>query len=379
MSTLSTLTEPLQLTDLAVAARWHNPRRFARIDTWRQALYLALVVARELLVAAPRDVARACRRHAEPRLRLEPGQHHDAAATRIALYVHYSASGRISEMVLRQLAMIGELGFSVVFISMADHVSEADWQAVRQVTALVGQRPNFGLDFGAWRDLMPEVRRHWSIPQELLLANDSVLGPIHPLVPLIAMMRAAGEGLFGLTESLQGGPHLQSYMLLARGPRAVEDLMHFVQTLYISHSKWILVRMGEVRLSRWMRRRGHRVAALFGYQRVVKALMADPEERSRLSALYRRFNTLDRASAEAAVAALNRWPVNPTHHLWLSLATRFGFPFLKTELIRTNPVRLPGVAAWQAVVPDDSPCPLLVIQDHLNLLQVALSQEVRAP
>jgi hypothetical protein len=266
--------------------------------------------------------------------------------------------------------LFGQFGFSIVFISMSDQIPEADWQAVRHLAALVVQRPNFGLDFGAWRDLMPEVQRRWSVPHELLLANDSILGPIHPLAPVIDTMRAGGEGLFGLTESLQNGPHLQSYMLLARGIPAVGDLMRFVKTLHISSSKWLLVRMGEVRLSQWMRRRGHRVAALFGYDRLIQATVADPEERRRLQIVYKRLRQLEQLSDDAAITTLHHWPLNPTHHLWRVLVTQFNYPFLKTELIRRNPARLPGVAEWQTIVPPASPCSLQVIEAHLATLEV---------
>src|ERR1700753_1950921 len=131
-------------------------------------------------------------------------------------------------------------------------------------------RENFGRDFGAWSDLMPEIRHRWPHMDELMLANDSVLGPIHPVAPIIEVMRANGKGLFGLTESLQGAPHLQSYFLFARGGAAVQDLQRFLQTLQLSHSKWLLVRRGEIKLAGWMRRRGHRVAAAFGYDRLVQ-------------------------------------------------------------------------------------------------------------
>jgi hypothetical protein len=141
-----------------------------------------------------------------------------------------------------------------------------------------------------------------------------------------------------------------------------------VQQLHVSSSKWMLVRMGEVRLSRWMRRRGHRVAALFGYDRLVRATLANPTERKRLQATYRRLWNLEQLSPEAAIAALHRRPLNPTHHLWRVLATQFNCPFLKTELIRRNPARLPGVTDWQSLVPADSPCPIPVIEAHLATL-----------
>jgi hypothetical protein len=361
--------EKLLLTDLGAVAGDPGLSRFPVFSPWRRVLYHSYVAVREVLTALPHDVARALRNDKTVIFRIEPGIRPDADATRIALYVHYSATGQISEMVRCQLQLLGRQRFSIVFISMAERIPDADWQAVRQLAALVVQRPNFGLDFGAWRDLLPEVRRRWSIPQELLLANDSVLGPIHPLAPAIATMRTGGDGLFGLTESLQGGAHLQSYMLLASGVAAVKDLMHFVQTLKVSHSKWLLVRMGEVRLSRWMRRRGHRVAAVFGYDRLVRAAVTDPEERRRLQIAYRRFESLELLSTEAAVATLYRWPLNPTHHLWRVLATRFDYPFLKTELIRRNPAHLPGVTEWKQLVPPDSPCPLAMLEAHIATLE----------
>jgi lipopolysaccharide biosynthesis protein len=263
------------------------------------------------------------------------------------------------------------MGFTIVFISMAAHIPDDDWHAVKALCALVVQRRNFGLDFGAWRDLIPEVRRRWSIPEELLLANDSVLGPIYPLAPVIDTMRTGGEGLFGLTESQQGGVHLQSYMLLARGKPVVEDLMHFIQSLRISHSKWLLVQMGEIRLAGWMRRRGHRVAALFGYERLIRAALVDPNERKRLAGSYKRFHSLDRVPDHEAADLLQRWPLNPTHHLWWLLATRFNSPFVKTELVLRNPGKLPGVADWPNVVPTDSPVPLSLLQAHLQAVKAA--------
>ncbi len=325
------------------------------------------MVGREVLAALPRDVMRAMRPTLAPR-RIEDGAWPAASAKRIALYVHYSATGQVSEMVRYQLDQLNQFGFATVFISMAAQIPESDWQAARERCALVVHRENHGRDFGAWHDVMPEVQRRWKLPDELILANDSVLGPIHPFEPVIAAMRSGGEGLFGLTESLQGGPHLQSYLLLARGRAAVGDLMQFLRMLHVSHSKWLLVQMAEIRLARWMRRRGHRVAAVFGYDRLVHAALADPAERRRLMGSSAKLRDLDRLPAEQAAALLHEWPLNPTQHLWHTLATKFGDPFVKTELILRNPGRLPGVEAWPAVVPPNSACPLPMLQAHLETM-----------
>lgn len=365
------MTEPLCLTDLHEASP--GLRRMAHSYTTSGTMIRfagrGLQVSRELLSALPRDLIAAFRRTPYVPLRMEDGVRPARDARQIALYVHYSASGQVSEMVRRQLALVERFGFAIVFISMAARIPEDDWQAVRGVCALVVHRRNLGRDFGAWKDLMPEISRRWPDIEELVLMNDSVLGPIHAAEPVIETMRRGGDGLFGLTESLQGGAHLQSYMLLAHGRSAVADVMHFIQGMHISHSKWLLVQLGEIRLARWMRKRGHRVAAVFGYDRLARAAASDPAERERLENSYRRLKGLTTVPDDQAAEMLHAWPLNPTHHMWHLLATRFGAPFLKTELVMRNPGRLPGVSDWPAVVPPNSPCPLPVLRAHLETMK----------
>jgi len=329
----------------------------------------SLAVLREVALALPRDILRNAPLPARPGLRFEEGGHFGASGQCIALYVHYSRSGQVSEMVLRQIDALGHCGFAVVFITMASGISSGQWQEVLARSALAVQRRNFGLDFGAWRDVLPEVRRRWPHIDELMLANDSVLGPIRSLCPVVAALRSGGAGLFGLTESLQGGPHLQSYMLLARGPRAVSDLMRFILTLYVSHSKWLLIRFSELRLARWMRDRNHRVAALFGYDRLVRAAVTDQDQCRRLATAHPALSDLQQLTQEAAVARLRQWPVNPTRHLWHILATRFGYPFVKTDLVLRGLTGCGGLDSWDSVVPHDAPCPLPVLRAHLEVLR----------
>ena len=212
-------------------------------------------------------------------------------------------------------------------------------------------RDNVGRDFGAWRDALAVALEGRPMPRELLLANDSVLGPIRPLAPLVAELRAGGDGLFGLTESRGGGGHLQSYILLVRGDAAVAEVSRHLADCRPSRSKWRLVQVGEIGLTRRMLERGHRVAALFGYDRVTEGL--SPAE------------LLPFGSRFAEPGAVTRYPLNPTHHLWRILVERFGFPYLKTELVLRNVGRLSGVDAWSEIV--DAPT-RTVLAAHLALM-----------
>ncbi len=268
----------------------------------------------------------------------------------VGLYLHWSGSGRVSAMVLRQLALWRAAGFDMVFVTNATPPA-ADWDAVAVETVLRIRRRNVGRDFGAWRDAAALALDGQPAPEELLLANDSVLGPFLPLDPLVDTWRGGGEGLFGMTESWGGGPHLQSYALLARGAGAVAGLCAHLARQRDSRSKWRTVQGGEIGLTRAMLAEGHRCGALFGYARLAAGL--DAAERATFGPRF------------GDAAAVLRYPLNPTHHLWRVLVERHGFPYLKTELVRRNPGHLPGVEQWRDVVP---PPMLGMIEEHLAML-----------
>ena len=358
----SRVIQPLELTDLhdGEPGLRRAVHAYGTAGSWRRVVRRYWSVMREVLGALPRDLALSARSKARRIVRMEDGVDPVPGASCAALYVHYAPSGRVSDMVLCQLRSLREAGFAVMFLSSASNIPEPDWQAVRTVCAVVVQRRNFGLDFGAWQDAVPEIHQRWPDLTQLMLANDSVLGPLHPMPPIIQALRSGGNGLFGLTESLQGGAHLQSYMLLANGRLAVADVLGFLETLFISHSKWLLVQAGELRLARWMRRRGHRVAALYAYERLVRVALSDPAERY--------FFAEADAPLEDIERRLHHWPANPTQHFWHTLATCFGAPFIKTELVRRNPAGLSHVETWPDLVAADAPCGIAVIRAHLEAM-----------
>ena len=324
---------PRALHGLAGRAPLQFTRRFAEVG-WELA---AAAVLDRVAPVAP------------AMLRVEPGRA-PATGGSLALYLHWSPDGRISGMVHEQLAIWRAQGFTVVFVTNSAP-PHADWDAVGAEAALRIQRTNVGRDFGAWRDSAAVALQSLGTPSELLLANDSVLGPFRPLEPLVGACRANGEGIFGMTESWGGGPHLQSYMLLARGAAPVALLAQHLAAFQDSRSKWRVVQQGEIGLAARARAAGVRMGALFGYAR----LLAEVDEATRLS-LGPRFS---------GAGSLNRYPLNPCHHLWRVLVERMGFPWLKTELIRRNPGNLPGVEHWADLVPAREAA---LIREHLALM-----------
>ena len=215
------------------------------------------------------------RRHARPRITaVLNGADPLENAKSVAVYVHYARSPGVSEMVVQQLAAYRALGFRIVFVSMAPDWTAARLERVLPLVSRVILRRNAGLDFGAWQDTMRLVDTAGLA--ELLLVNDSVCGPFLPLEPVFNQMRQGGGGLFGLTENLAPRPHLQSYLLLARGAAAITDVSLFLRRYRQTAYKRAVVRTGEVAMSTWMRERGHAVAACFGYEAVERVALATP-------------------------------------------------------------------------------------------------------
>ena len=325
------------------------------------------------LTALLRERARAMRMDAgewlshAPRItRVLPGADALAPSGSTAIYVHYAPTPRVSAMVLAQLRSYRALGFRILFVSMAPPLPAATLEQLAECVALVVQRRNVGLDFGAWQDMVPFLSTGLAGTNELLLVNDSVCGPLRPLHPILADMRAHGDGFYGMTESLAPTPHLQSYFLLARGDAAVGDVIDFLigyrQTNYKRH----VVQLGEIRLSHWMRARGHAVRASFGYQRTEATALRSPLARHRLRHLFPHLFAAIEDQGDDFARCLQRHPLNPTHALWRELVEELGFPFLKTDLLLANPAGVSDLEAWPSLVQSQQQMP--EITAHLALM-----------
>ncbi len=301
-------------------------------------------------------------------------------ARSVAIYAHYSLHGHVSQMVLQQLREYARLGFRVIFVTNGGELDAASRAAVLSIAETVLRRRNFGYDFGSWADALLVLALDLAELDELLLANDSVIGPLHPLDPLFATCRDEGDGLFGLTEGVQWSTHLQSYFLLARGRRAITDMAGYLRRLRLSNSKSLTIRRGELGLSAAMRAAGHHVAALWPYALLEETATGSAEDRAVLAAMLPRRGlrpfrplTMDHHALRRALLDL---PLNPTHHFAGLLVRSLRFPFLKTELLVRNPTRSPDALNWRALVPAAAPCSAAMVAEHLAL-QIGLPRHAR--
>ena len=288
---------------------------------------------------------------------------------RVCVYAHWDGAGEVREHVLHHVRSLADAGVSVVFVTNAGHLRPAAMAALKLVCAGVIVRRNVGYDFGAWREGFAQLGLPRANTSMVLMANDSVYGPLRPLDALLSRVDFGVADAWGCTESWQSRYHLQSYMM-AFSPRVVgsDAWRDFWAGVRPTWAKVWLIRLYEIGLTQRLMRAGFTCRALWPYGDLVRDL--DPE-------LLTDFKEGGPNLADPAVRArqdhtrrvrghvVDRTPLNPTSDLWRQLLAA-GFPFLKRELLRDNPSRVPDVAEWREVALEHHAANLAPIERDLQ-------------
>lgn len=253
-------------------------------------------------------------------------------AQRLCFFAHYHPQGIAAEHVLIYLRALAAAGFTVVVLSTAT-MPEEEQRRLRAACALLIVRDNVGFDFGGW---IEAIRRFFPIEAELLLfANDSVYAPVGDLAGFLDRLTATPADFYGVIESLEITPHLQSWFLLFR-PSAYTSpafLGLLGRPIPSTMSKTEIIARYEVGLT------------------------------GTLTAAGLSFHAAYRPARDGVISAARHF--NAGHLLWRLLITKARVPFLKIELLRDNPMRVTDVAAWRGVVGKRAPALRDAIADDL--------------
>lgn len=243
-----------------------------------------------------------------------------ALGPRVVLFAHFDPAGVVREHTLGYVTELAANGFSVVFVSNSRQLQSGAVVRLRRLCAAILVRRNVGYDFGAWREALEWLGLPRPNTEMLVLANDSVYGPLHPLRETMERIQVGEAQVWGLTESWQIGYHLQSYFL-AFGPSVLHSAAwrRFWSAVRPAPSKQWVIRHFEVGLTRAMVRAGFTCKAVWDCRDLCCVAGRKPPS-----------------------------ACNPTSDFWRQLL-RIRFPFIKRELLRDNPTRVPDVGDWRAV------------------------------
>lgn len=239
------------------------------------------------------------------------------SARRLCIFAAYSFHANIDEYVYYYLSQLSQLGFDIVFCS-ASSISAFDQQRLQTDCRIILEKPNVGLDFTSWKCGLNSISQldHY---EALLLANDSVFGPLFNLEKNINAMQEFDS--WGFTDSYSVKWHLQSYFLYFK-PNIFcsEAWSHFWNNVSAYDNKYKIVYEYEIGLSQYLLQQGFKLGCCYDSNQLIEAQYA--------SDYYYRNMTL--------VA----W-----HHL-----VEHGFPFIKRELFKAAQYEKYQVNSWSHVL-----------------------------
>jgi GT2 family glycosyltransferase len=216
------------------------------------------------------------------------------------VFVHYEPNGCISANCLRYIRDLSDHS-DVYFVSNSEQLSHSieTYPDLRRYCKEIIVRKNSGYDIGAWSHVIKLEYEKLSIYKSVLLCNDSVVYGFSDIEPFFNKALETGFDFLGMTASKMPAWHVQSFFVFYKQTLFKSLLFkeHWTN-IRLMPSKYDIIMNYEVSWSQLLIKSGYEGGVFFD----------------------------DFVSFE-----------NPTHVLWKDLLDE-GFPFVKKELVRDNPL-----------------------------------------
>jgi Rhamnan synthesis protein F len=164
-----------------------------------------------------------------------------------------------------------ENGYAVLVVSNAP-LPKRDIDALCPLVWSVLERPNFGYDFGGYRDGIKYLQRQNRWPDRLVILNDSIWYPIWPGDDTLTQLEQGGADISGTVLRQRGKERfLESYFYSISGAVLRNPAFQaFWRDLRLTSNKYKVIRRGERGFGRAMRAASISVVGLFD-EKVFKA------------------------------------------------------------------------------------------------------------
>jgi lipopolysaccharide biosynthesis protein len=268
----------------------------------------------------------------------------------LCIFAHYSKKASVDGYVVHYLEALKDFGADIIFVSANPELSQDEIEKIQPLCRTIMIRRNVGYDFGSWKvglEKTPNLETY----EQLILANDSVYGPLFPLGEVFqAMGTRDNVDFWGITDSWHPNYHLQSYFLaLNRSAFMSRPFKQFWRTLPYLRSKRDVINNAEVRLTPYLARRGLRSGVYCPYGSIEP-----PEGRT----------VWEKRVRDLAL----RHNLNPGHFFWKTLIEKHRCPFLKVELLVKNPARVQDLHSLDETISSRTEYRTNLIYEHLAQL-----------
>ncbi|MFT6275269.1 MAG: rhamnosyltransferase [Halioglobus sp.] len=289
---------------------------------------------------------------------------------RACVYAHFDRDGIVDEYVRYYLACLQEVVEHIEFVTVSKLAGES-LQSLVSMGINVTQRENVGYDFVSYKVGLSAL--DLTSFDEVVICNDSVYGPLFDLKNIFVGMEEDQCDFWGITQSDEIATHLQSYFLVFRKPVLDdESFREFWQRVENVTDKKTIIEHYEVGLSQKLLNHGFICASVVKapdqslFHRIARSL---PQFIQRFKM---RWKELKFYRHLAKVVFLGeKLEVNPTHLEWKTMLIEQNAPFLKIELLRSNPQRVAEVEQVFDVIASKSHYRAELILEHLKRVRSA--------
>ena len=251
---------------------------YRELDRSRQAIHSAIGRLYEPFVQQRHD------RNRDQILRIHDG--HVGLHQKVALFLIFQPAG-LQKSVLVTCDHLIEKGYAPLVVSNAPLNAE-DLEAVRSRAWKIIVRPNFGYDFGGYRDGILWLRDQGVTPERLLILNDSIWFPVWPNETMIDKMEALPVDLAGAvihpeqrrrkTSTLRPA-FIESYFYIAQRNALKSDVFYkFWTDFQVSSIKFNAVYRGERSFTNFLEGGGLTCDAIVSAEALIAAVAAEDND-----------------------------------------------------------------------------------------------------
>ncbi len=184
---------------------------------------------------------------------------------RAAVVAHFDVSRKLAHHVRLMLEELLSVCSQVVLVSTTGVDYESSLWISRHPALKLVVRENVGYDFMSYRE---GIRHLGDVEElagtELLICNDSFVGPVVPLATMLDQMDGSPDDFWGMTLSHELSMHVQSYFMYFRSSAtATPAFQNFWRDMVVISDREEVIRRYELGLSRALMDAGLRPGAYF--------------------------------------------------------------------------------------------------------------------
>lgn len=243
-------------------------------------------------------------------------------------------------------------GYYVIAVIPVNDLSNV--QAIDQLLMAADSviiRTNVGYDFGSWSSALLRHKNMIEKCDVCLFINDSIIGPLDESSKIIEHFESSKGDFWSATDSFDRQYHSQSFMygVKKRLLQSPYFNAYFINDFSITAEKTDIIERYELKMLMHFSELGFVIDIFIKYQDLIAAykininnFLVSLIKLDSIDGLYflnGEIHTFQVVNYIRNVISQieSGTPLNPTHFFWLELIQQ-GFPFIKKELLTSNPV-----------------------------------------